>query len=276
MLAIKQTIYPSCVGEALALLRDGELQPFAGGTDLIPAIRDDRLKNRSFLMLTRLSGELSSITEESGSLRIGAMTLHREICESKLVQRYVPTLADACGMIGSSQIRNRATIGGNLVNASPAADSVPALIAAGAFVELSSHGGTRIVAIADFASAPGRTVLRPDELVTAVIVPVPEGGWKGSYFKAGIRNALTISVAGAAMLHNPEHGWKIALGSVAPTVLQAPSLEQVFNDSGCLTKEEFAHVMSEVAYPIDDVRASANYRLNVLTNILYHAYEQRG
>lgn len=277
MLKIKQTIYPDSLNEALALLHEGGFRPYAGGTDLIPAIRDGRLKDYSFLMMSRFKEELSGISlDADNNLRIGAMTLLRDITENKLIHQYIPVLAEACAMIGSMQIRNRATIGGNIVNASPAADTVPVLTAAGALIEISSVGSVHHVPIGEFATAPGKTILRSKALVTAVVLPIPEGGWSGNYMKAGIRNALTISIASAALLHNPEQGWRIALGSVAPTVVRAQPLEKIFNESGSISKSSFDQILSTVAKPIGDVRASARYRLDVLNNVLYHAYEQRG
>ena len=277
MLKIEQTIYPDSVSDALDLLSEGRFRPFAGGTDLIPAVRDGKLKDSSFLMLSRLKGELSGISlDTDNNLRIGAMTLHREIADSELIRQQIPALSNACAMVGSTQIRNRATIGGNIVNASPAADTVPVLTAAGALVEISSKENVHCIPIAEFATAPGKTILNPDALVTAVVIPLPEGGWSGSYYKVGIRNSLTISIADVAMLHNPVKGWKIALGSVAPTVRRAQQLEQVFNEPANITKTSFTRLLSQVAQPIGDVRASAQYRLDVLNNILYHAYEQRG
>ena len=276
MLAIKQLVYPEGLEQALTRLsNDRNLRICAGGTDLLPAIRDGRLTGQSLLMLSPLREELSGVTREADSLVIGALTLHEQIKESPLIRELIPPLATACGLVGSTQIRNRASLGGNILNASPAADSVPILLAAGAEAELRSAQAVRRIPLDQVALGPGRNCLEPDELLIAIHIPIPAGGWHGGYFKAGNRNALTISIAGAATLYNPAIGWRVALGSVGPKISRAPLLEAAFNGGGNLTRQELGQLLRQEARPIDDVRASAEYRLRVLTNALFTAYEQR-
>ena len=276
MLNVKESYFPDSLDEALTLLAEKKLSVFAGGTDLIPAIRDGRKTNLSLLKLEPLQDKLSQIRIQDGQLIIGAMATHRKINESILVQRNFPALSNCCRLVGSHQIRNRATIGGNIVNASPAADTVPVLMAADAQVICCSKFGERSIPLQEFASAPGRTQRRSDELLTEIRIPLPEGGWAGEYYKIGLRNALTINVASVALLYHPSVGWRIALGSVAPSVVRAVHVESLFNRSRAATMEDFEKELQLDAHPIDDVRATAEYRRQVLLNVLFEAYGSAG
>lgn len=246
-----------------------------GGTDIIPAIRDGRIKAARIMDIGALKGELSDIYVDNRYLHIGALAKIEEVANNAEVLRLLPTLADACRQIGSKQIRNRASIGGNIVNASPAADSVPALVAAGASVVLKNSREERIVDLEQFAIGPSHTVIAKDELLAEILVPVSCGPWQGKYFKVGGRNALTIAVASAAILQNGNGEYRIACGSVNPTVRRAPSIEAIFNSDTIQDKAAMCDAVYADINPIDDVRASRTYRAEVLVNLLYNEYIQK-
>jgi carbon-monoxide dehydrogenase medium subunit len=195
---------------------------------------------------------------------------------SALIRRHAPALAEGAARVGSPQIRQRATIGGNLVNASPAADTVPPLFVLGSEVHLSSAGGDRWLAIEDFFKASGETVLRPDEMVTELRFPLSgEQQVISRYEKFGARNALSIAVTSvaAAAAREPDGrlAWiRIALGSVGPTVLRAADAEKLL--AGERPAEELiaraARAAAAACRPIDDVRGSAWYRRQLTAVLL--------
>lgn len=274
MLDIQTIIKPDTMKEALEQLDAAEWKVIMGGTDVIPAIRDKRIKGARLMDIGALEGELSDICLDNKYLHIGALATHDDVSKNSDVLRMLPTLADACSQVGSKQIRNRASIGGNIVNASPAADAVPVLVAAGASVVLKSTRSERIIELEKFATGPSHTVIAKDELLTEIRVPVDGGAWRGKYIKVGNRNALIIAVASVAILQNRSGEYRIACGSVNSTVRRAPAVEAIFNKSNVAEKADMCVALHADAHPIDDVRASADYRAEVLINLLYNEYIQ--
>jgi carbon-monoxide dehydrogenase medium subunit len=257
---------PKNLQEACDLLaKFGEkAQLLAGGTDLMVLVNRKQIKPEVLIFLGGCG--LNYIKEEAGSLVLGAATPHTEIVRSKLVQEKAPLLAKVVGTIGSPAIQNSGTIGGNLANASPAADSAVALLALGATLTLASAKGERTVAVADFFTGPGTTVRRPDELIKEVIVPAEAASFKWAFRKIGKRRAdvcPTISIAVALKMDNGQcQRAQIALGSVAPTPLLAKKASSLLAgkavDAGLIA--EAAKAVAGETNPIDDVRASAWYR----------------
>ena len=191
---------PDRLDDALGVLgqKGAEVKVLAGGTDLLVQMKEGSVHPPTILDIGRLD-ELRSIRLEDGSVRIGALTTHREIAGSDLIRRHAPALAEGASRVGSPQIRHRATIGGNLVNASPAADTVPPLVVLGAEVCASSARGDRRLAVEDFLKGPGETVLRPDELVTELRFSLNgDERMVSRYEKFGTRNALSIAVTSVA------------------------------------------------------------------------------
>lgn len=272
ILKIRDYTAPETMAQALSLLDTGDYKIGAGCTDLMPQVRDGKYKDISLLDLRLLQKELSGVCLKDGCLHIGAMTRHDDLAANTQVLQYIPPLAEACGQIGSAQVRKRGTIGGNILNASPAADSVPALVAADASVVLVSCGGTRQCKLTDFLRGPGRTDIAKNEIMTEILIPVENGPWAGRFFKVGPRNALTISIADAVVLHNPTDGYRIACGSVAATVVRAWETEKLFNLGQPISKQDMAQALSQDIHPIDDVRASGHYRSSVLRNLLHNFY----
>lgn len=275
MLDIQSIVRPETLKAALEQLEAAEWKIIMGGTDVIPAIRDGRIKTARLMDIALLKDELGYIRVDNEYVHIGALTKVEEVAQNADVLRLLPTLADACRQIGSKQIRNRASIGGNIVNASPAADSLPVLVAAGASVVLKNSRGERIIGLEQFALGPSRTVIAKDELLTEILVPVSSGAWQGKYFKVGGRNALTISIASAAVLQNGSGEYRIACGSVNLTVRRAPAVEAIFNSGSVADKAAMCDAVHADAHPIDDVRASSAYRSEVLINLLYNEFFQK-
>ena len=247
--------------------------PIIGGTDVMVDLNFDRQRPSALLDLTRVA-DLADWAVEDGLLRIGAGVTYTRIIH-ELADR-LPGLAMASRTVGSPQIRNRGTVGGNLGSASPAGDAHPPLLAADALVEVGSVRGTRRMPIADFFTGPKRHALAPDELIAAFLVP-PAGGPQ-QFAKIGTRNAMVIAVASFGLALHPEHGTVgAALGSAAPTPLVAREAAAFagaeLRDTGmwasraampAAVAERFGELVATAASPIDDVRGSAAYRRHAL------------
>ncbi|MEE9610787.1 MAG: xanthine dehydrogenase family protein subunit M [Desulfatiglandales bacterium] len=255
---------PTEVGEALKLLAEyGEkANILAGGTDLVPKINYYELRPDNLIFIGGLG--LDYIKEEDQKLVIGAGTTWTQIATSTSVLEKAGILAEAAQLGASVAIRNAGTIGGNLANASPAADLAAALLALDAELSLKSEKGDRVVAIKDFFTGPGETVRKPSELLTEISIPVPKG--KTSFLKLGRRKALTLSVANTGvhliMDGNRCEDARISLGAMAPTPLRCTRAEELIKGKAVdatLISECAAEAVNESS-PIDDQRATAWYR----------------
>jgi CO/xanthine dehydrogenase FAD-binding subunit len=262
VLAHRSLLQPRSLTDALRMLRDeGPLVPMAGCTDLYVGLNFGTLKETRFLNIWPFDA-LRGVKAQGDGLSIGALTSYTEIIGSPLVRKRLPMLAAAARVIGGVQIQNRGTIGGNVANASPAGDTLPVLAAADAVIVLQSAGGTRRVPFASFYTGYRRTIMRPDELIVSFeIPPVPGRQW---FRKVGTRAAQAISkvVIAAAGGDRP----RIALGSVAPTVVRVPRTEAALADRRGID-EACAVLMEEIA-PIDDIRSTSAYRRRVAANLL--------
>lgn len=257
---------PNTLAEALdARAVHPEAVPIAGGTDLMVAVNFGRLRPDSLLDLSGVA-ELSTWERRDGALRIGAGATFARIA-SDLGE--FPPLVQAARTVGSPQIRNRATIGGNLATASPAGDALPVLAAYGGDVLLASVRGERRLRWDEFLVGPKRTALAQDELIVGVEWPLVDG--PGSFAKVGTRNAMVIAIASVSLqLDTQAREVRIALGSVAPTVVRASEAEAFaaeavdWDDPERPLPEtaarEFGVFAAAAAHPIDDVRGSAAYR----------------
>ncbi len=263
-------LQPTSMAEALeAKAAHPDAVPLWGGTDVMVDVNFGRTRPAAIIDLTRV-GELTGWREDDGVLRVGAgVTYARAIAE--LGDR-LPGLAVASRTVGSPQIRNRGTIGGNLGSSSPAGDALPPLYAGGADVELASARGTRRVPIADFVTGPKRNALAPDELIAAFHVPAAQGPQQFS--KVGTRNAMVIAVCSFALALDPRaRRVGTCVGSAAPTPVRAASAERFAEEEldwdgrGAIaagTLARFGELVAEAARPIDDVRGSAAYRRHAL------------
>jgi CO/xanthine dehydrogenase FAD-binding subunit len=242
----------------------------AGGTDVMVELNFDRRRPPALLDLTRVA-DLREWAVEDGAVRLGAAVTYRRVIDELAVR--LPALAQAARTVGSPQIRNRGTVGGNLGSASPAGDAHPPLLAAGAVVEISSVRGSRRVPVSDFFTGPKRSVLAPDELIAAIVVPVASGPQQFS--KVGTRNAMVIAVCSFALALRPSTRTAgTGIGSAAPTPVRAPAAEDLL--AAALPWEtrdplddalarRFGVLVADAAAPIDDVRGTAAYRRHALS-----------
>lgn len=251
----------SSVNEALTILRDEKRVPIAGATDVFVALNFGIMPHRQFLDIWALD-ELRTISTHDDTLVIGALTSYTTLMRSPIVAERVPMLVEASRLVGGVQIQNRGTLGGNIANGSPAADGVPALSAADAIVVLRSLDGERRIPLNSFYTGYRATVMRPDELIVAIEIPRVEG--RQWFRKVGTRAAQAISKIVMAAVRAPSP--KIALGSVAPTVVRAKMTEQALAERA--TIDEAAEVLGREIAPIDDVRSTADYRRRVSMNLL--------
>jgi len=253
---------PRTLREALRLMRDeAPLTPLAGCTDVYVEFQFGTQPARRFLDLSRLS-PLRRIRVQDGLLVIGALATYTDLIRSRLVRRQLPMLVAAAREVGGPQVRNRGTIGGNVANGSPAGDTLPVLAAADATLVLASAHGERRVPFARFYTGYRATVLRPDELIVAIEVPPVHG--RQWFRKVGTRAAQAISKVVMAAVRDGTP--RIALGSVAPTVVRLPRTEAALAAGS--TVAEAQRVLAEEIHPIDDVRSTAEYRRQVAVNLL--------
>ncbi len=257
---------PASLGEALELMETLEsVKPIAGGTDLLPLMRDRAIVVEEIVDIQGLH-ELKGITVEDGTLRIGALTTLTEVLESPLVAEKAPVLREAVGHIGSVQTRNQGTLTGNLCNASPAADSAPALMVLGAKANVISSRGVRKVPVQELFAGPKTNSLGKDELVTEILVPElpPRSG--AAFEKLGRRRGITLAVVNAAA-YLAMDGKKcvdarIALGAIAATPIRLSEVEDTCKGKELTPEaiEESSRACYALVSPVDDVRASADYR----------------
>lgn len=265
---------PRTLTDALtALAQDPAAIPFAGGTDLMVSLAFGTLPAGRVVDLSVLD-QLRGITVTPAETLVGALTTYTEIADHPALEERHPLLVAAARVSGAWAIRNRGTLGGNIANASPAADSPPALLAYGARVELASVRGTRWVAYEDFHTGYRQTLRTRDELITRIAIPAPPAGAVHFYRKVGTRKAQAISkvcfAAVASRAGDALGDVRIALGSVAPTVVAATQTAAHLSGRALADIDLAAAralLESEIA-PIDDVRSSAWYRRRVAGNLL--------
>lgn len=281
MLTVERHLAPTTLVQALAALSgEGGTTLLAGGTDLMPQSRAGRIRpSRTLLSLRRVPGLDGIAVEGDETLVLGALVSVTTLLGDPLVRGHAPLVADAAGHFASEQIRNAATLGGNLCNASPASDLATPLLALDAEVELASLGEAgairrRRVAIAEFFTGPGRTQRAADELLVAVRIPLAPRDQRRAFYKGGTRPGLdisTISIAIAARRDDDGRlsGLRIALGAVGPTPLRARRTEALVEGKApdAAQIEAAARCAAEEATPIDDVRASAWYRRELVLNM---------
>jgi len=250
----------SSTDEALRLLRDEQRTPIAGATDVYIALNFGTLVTRRFVDIWGID-ELRDISARIDRLIIGALATYTDVIRSPEVRRRLPMLVEAARLIGGPQIQNRATIGGNIANASSAGDSLPVLAAADAVVVLRNVDGQRRVALTEFYTGYRATVMRSDELIVAIEVPWVEG--KQWFRKVGTRAAQAISKIVVAGVRGPSP--RIAFGSVAPTVVRPRETETALAAGDI---DAAAAALAREIAPIDDLRSTADYRRQVSVNLL--------
>ena len=252
----------------------------AGGTDLLVELKHIANGPKFVVDLGRVP-ELKGIEETSAGLRIGAMVTHTEIMQSPLIARHAPAMMAAAVTIGAVQTRNMGTIGGNLVTCVPSLDSGPVLVALDALVTVAGAQGKRQMPLTEFFVGPRKTALAPDEILVDILIPAAMLGRSAAFRKFGLRKGQALALVNAAASVAVEDGriaeTRIALGAVSPTVIRAPQAEAIVTgkkvgDTAAL--REAAEMAVTEARPIDDFRASAAYRRELIAVGTFRVLEE--
>jgi len=262
---------PESISEACSVLANyaGSARAFAGGTDLVPRMKDGVIQLSALVNLKNIG--LSGIQDKGDSISIGALTTLSEIIDSPIIAKRLPLLKEAAAQVASVSIRNLATLGGNICNASPSADTVPALLVLGAKAKITGPSGDWDLPLEEFFTGPGQTVLAPGDLLTGVEVPNSPVSSTTVYIKQGVRRAMEIAIVGVAVAITLDssgvcQACRIALGAVAPTPIRIRKAEEILLKQKIT--EELIHEASVMAVneakPITDIRSSAEYRSRMI------------
>lgn len=268
---------PQTVKEASDLLKNDGYMPLAGGTDMVVKIKNGFFKNLKAVVYV---GNLpfNKITKADNKVIIGSGCTMEEIATNPIIKENYPTLVEAANTVGATQIRHMATIGGNVGNSSPAGDSIPALYSLDAQVLITNGTSQRTVDIKDFFTGPGRNVLQLGELIEAFVLPFRKT--TGRFMKLGERSALAISKINLALStwEDGKKHYRVALGSVAPTVLRSKKAEEILENAAHPLTEEVIQKASEAARetadPITDIRSTKAYRKQMAGVLLRKALEK--
>jgi CO/xanthine dehydrogenase FAD-binding subunit len=274
---------PTSLDQALAMLASGGgWQPIAGGTDLLVQITGELAPPpERVLDIWRLDELRGIYVADDGALTLGALTTYTDIRESEECRTLLPALVQAAATIGAAQIQNRGTLGGNIINASPAGDTLPVLLATDSELVLASADGRRTVAASDFWTGYRATARRPDELLVAVRVPLPAER-RVRFRKVGTRRAQAISKVVMSLAWREDGGvWRdvrLALGSVAATPIRASETERVLEGAAArrTTADHAAATLAAEIQPINDVRSTAEYRRAVAARVLHRLLRDEG
>ena len=276
-------IQPATLMEASQFLAQhaGESRPLLGGTDIFVRMRDGLWHDHYLVDVKNLDGT-ASLSYDAAGLTIGAAVSMNRVIASPEVQGHYPLLAEACRSVASHQLRTRATIVGNICNASPAGDTIGACLALGGVLKVHGLGGFREVPLDGFFRGPGKTALQPGDIVTAIhFAPLPPGG-TGTYLKLGRNTWSDLSIVGLTVFGYPDkaaasgYRFRIALASVAPTPLLAQEAQEHLaeNPPGPQSFKDAARLAAKACNPIDDVRASARYRKAMVYQLTKKALQQ--
>jgi len=261
----------SSVKEALAILKKGKgaIRPLAGGTDLLVQWKSGK-RPLAGVVDVKYIDAMAGIKQTKTAVAIGPCTRLAEILESKVLKRKLPLLPAVAARMGSPQVRNRATVGGNLANAAPSADMAPPLMALDAKVQIISTRGKKTVPLAEFFRGPGETLLGKGSLLGTITVPLPKKGTKAAYYPLTLREAMDISIVSAAVAVRMDrkkvaHA-RIVLGAVAPVPLRAVKAEALLEgtDGGIEAVRRAAKEAAREARPITDQRGTKTYRRDMV------------
>jgi carbon-monoxide dehydrogenase medium subunit len=273
---------PASVADAVAALRAADARALAGGTDLVPQMREGRRCAARVVDLKHIPEMTAIAVLADGGVSIGAAATATAVARHPAMASY-PAVAESAQLIGGVQVQNRASLGGNVCNAAPSADGVPALICHGALAVIAGAGGTREMPLDTMFAGPGRTTLAPGELLVAIRLPPPAPRTAAAYLRFTPRREMDIAIAGAAAwLRLGDDGAiadaRVALASVAPTPIRAPAAERVLlgqRPSEALF-EEAGRCAAQDARPISDTRASADYRATLVAVLTARALSACG
>jgi aerobic carbon-monoxide dehydrogenase medium subunit len=258
-------------------------QVIAGGTDLVLNLKKKKALPKAIISLHSLRN-LDYVQEKNGVIHIGALAKHADLAANPILQEKLSILCQAVGLIGSWQIRNVGTIGGNICNASPAADSAPPLLTLDAEVVIATPQGEKAIPISSFFLGPGKTVMNPNEILKEIYIKTPVNRSVGCYLKLRRRKAVDISSAGVAFQAELDSSGqklahvKIALGGVAPTPMRVPEAENCLCglslDEAIQKIPMCAEAATNAAKPIDDLRATAEYRRTIVNVFIHRSAQQ--
>ena len=271
---------PQTLKEMSRIISEGTCRVIAGGTDLIPQLRKDIVSTPVLVDISRLA-DLRFIEEQNGWIRIGALSTQSELETSQLLQSCAPLLSTAAGSIGCPQTRNRATLGGNLANASPAADTIPPLLVLDAEVILLSSKGERNIPLDKFLLGPSKIACAPDEIIHSITFPVLPDSFGMSFRKLGKRKGMAIAIVSVAVALSVDktgilNDVRIALGSVAPKAVRSPHVEEILINqvpNPDLLQQASEAVLNDIQ-PISDIRSSAVYRQHAAVHLLNQALQE--
>jgi carbon-monoxide dehydrogenase medium subunit len=254
---------PTSLDETFGLLRDVPgARLLLGGTDLIVGLRKGRVTTPLVIDLKRVADLERGIVERDGHLRIGARTVLTEMVAHERIRRSFPALVEAADVVGSIQIRNRATLAGNQCNASPAADTATPLLVADAVVEVAGASGTRRLPLADFFTGPGRTLLAPGEIVSAIELPLPDAPAGSAFARMTRRRGVDLATVNLCCSVSANGTTRFAFGAVGPRPFAVTDESGVLADAGADAAQQDAALreLTGQATPISNVRASREYR----------------
>ncbi len=276
-------LQPTRLDEAFDLLErhKGEAKLLAGGTDIIVRMKHRMMTPKYLVSLSRIP-DLDYIRSDDGALKIGAMARLNDIGDHPVVNKDWAILAQAARSIGSVQSRNRATMAGNICNASPSADSAPSLIALNSQVVLVSKGGERILPVEEFFKGPGETAIKAGEILKEIQVPKMNPKSGGYYLKYSMRGAMDLAIVGVACIVTPngKAGYcedvRIVLGAVCPTPLRIREAEEALKNKAVdeAVLEKAARIAMDESCPISDVRSSAEYRKKMVKVMTRRAFNK--
>lgn len=274
-------VKPASLSEASQFLAQhvGEARPFMGGTDTFVRMRDGFWKEKFIVDVKNLDGMGQIVFDPAAGLIIGAAVNMNKVAASPEVQQHYPLLAEAARTVASFQLRSRATIVGNICNASPAGDTIGACLLLGGVLKVHGVNGEREEALSTFFKGPGKSVLQPGDIATAIKFPLPPQGHAGRYLKLG-RNAMSdLAIVGVTALGYPDssaksgYRFKVALASVAPVPLVVNQVDELLVQQPVTaeTIAQAAQATMDACNPIDDVRGSARYRKFMVRNLAKRA-----
>ena len=268
-------IKPQSLSQVFELLHkhNSQARMLAGGTDLLVRLKSGRLNPEVVIDIKDVPDLNIGVQQERQSIKIGALTLIASLEDHPVIKRFFPAFAEAAHHIGSVQIRNRATIAGNLCNASPAADSAPALLIYNASVTCVSPRGERKIALSDFITGPGKTALASDELVKEIVLPIPSKNQAAAFSRLTRRKGVDLATINLCCQVNKSGLTRFALGAVGPVpfIVEETTGKLIASDIDAEEKKSLISQLMEKATPITDVRASKEYRQAMLTVLAQRA-----
>ncbi|OFX39433.1 MAG: hypothetical protein A2X08_11930 [Bacteroidetes bacterium GWA2_32_17] len=273
---------PKSVAETIEVLNSSDNAAIlAGGTDILVEIKKGIRQHSDLVSLSDVS-ELKIISEDKNNVYIGTAMTHNEVIKSDVICKFLSCLSQACSKIGSEQVRNMATIGGNICTAASCCDTAPVLLAYNASIEIVGKGGKRTIPLKDFFVFNKKTTLKQGEIVTKIIVPKPAKGTGVHYEKFGLREAMSISVVSVAVNITVENNSIlnscVVIGAVAPTPRISKNATDLLNGSNLSDLKEGSEILEKIgqaasndSIPIDDIRGGAQYRRDILTTLTQRA-----